>query len=248
MLKQFRADLHIHSCLSPCADLNMTPSRIVIEATSKELSIIGICDHNSAENLSVTKKVAREKDIHLIAGMEVTSSEEVHILALFDRIENVMALQEIVYANLSDGENDEEASGYQVVVNENDEILNFNKRLLIGATSLSVQNIVDVIRSLEGLAIASHIDREVFGIISQLGFIPDNLKLDALEISPRIDKDKALSLFKDYSHIPWVSFSDAHFLRDIGRRTTSFFIEEPVVAEIVSALKGIDGRRIEWGE
>lgn len=160
----------------------MTPSRIVAEATSKGLSIIGICDHNSAENLSVAKKVAGEKGIHLIAGMEVTSSEEVHILALFDRIENVMTLQEIVYANLSGVENDERASGYQGVVNENDEILNFNKRLLIGATSLSVQNIVDVIRSLEGLAIASHIDRKPLGNMTEtlMALIAGNPEIDFL--------------------------------------------------------------------
>lgn len=246
MLKKFKADLHIHTCLSPCADLQISPTAIIKAASEKELDIIAITDHNSAENIVFTKKAAENTGLTVLAGMEVTSSEEAHILALFDDVESIMKLQETVYENLQSGENDEKGFGEQIVVNEKDEVLSFNKRLLIGATTLSAHSIVDIIHSIGGLSIASHIDREAFGIISQLGFIPEDLKFDALEMSPRINKQTAENLYKNYSVFPWISSSDAHYLKDIGKRTTNFYIKEPTIAEMASALKKIGGRKVEW--
>lgn len=244
MLKQFRADLHIHTCLSPCADLEMIPSRIVKKAIEKGLHIIAITDHNSAENVSATKKAAEKTGLTVLAGMEITSSEEVHILALFDDIENVIKLQNIIYENLLPGENDEKFFGEQIVVNEKDEVLDFNKRLLIGATSLTVHSIVDTIRFLGGLSIASHIDRDAFGIISQLGFIPPDLKFDALEVSPNMPIEEAKKRFEEYSHTPWVTSSDAHYSNDIGRGSTGFLMHDSTFEELSMALKGIDGRKV----
>ena len=192
---EFRADLHIHTCLSPCAELDMTPYRIVERAASLGLNVIAICDHNSVENAEVTKRLAKGKGINAIPGIEVTSFEEVHIVGLFRDIDSVLRIQDIVYENLQTGENDVDAFGYQVVVNENDEVLSFNNRLLIGATTLSVSKVVETIHTLGGLAIAAHIDREGYGIIGQLGFIPHDLNLDALEISRNITIDDAKRKF-----------------------------------------------------
>jgi hypothetical protein len=246
MLKKFRADLHIHTCLSPCAELQMTPLAIVKTASERGLDIIGITDHNSAENVMATKRAAKDRGITVLAGIEITSAEEVHILAFFDNIENLMKLQDIVYENLMPGENDPERFGDQIVVNENDEVMGFNKRLLIAATTLSAHSVVNLIHSLGGLSIASHVDREAFSIISQLGFIPEDLKFDALEMSPAIDRTRAETLFKDYRSFAWISSSDAHYLKDINKRNTSLFLEAPTIKEIASALKNIGGRKVEW--
>lgn len=241
---EFRADLHIHTCLSPCADLFMTPYRIVEKAASLGLNIIAICDHNSVENAEVTKRLAKSKGINAIPGIEVTSSEEVHIIGLFNDIKDSLKMQDIVYENLQPGENDEEAFGMQVIVNEYDEVTGFNKRLLIGSTRLSVNKIVEVIHSLNGLAIAAHIDREGFGIIGQLGFIPPDLKFDALEISPNISVEKARIRFKEYSHIPWITSTDAHKLNNIGMVSTGFFMNHSTFDELCLTLRGIGERRI----
>ena len=246
MFKEFRADLHIHTCLSPCADIQMTHSAIVKTATERRLDIIAVTDHNSAENVPSVMKAAENSDLTVLAGMEVTSSEEAHILALFDHSDSAKKLQDTVYEKLLSGENDEKRFGEQIVVNEKNEVLSFNKRLLIAATSLTAESIVNIIHSLGGLAIASHIDREAFGLISQLGFIPDNLKLDALEISPRTDRKRAEDSFKDYRAFAWVSSSDAHYLDDIGKRTTGFYMREPVFSEIILAIKNYNGRKAEW--
>jgi PHP family Zn ribbon phosphoesterase len=246
MLKEYKADLHIHTCLSPCAELEMSPVEIVKTAAEIGLDIIAITDHNSAENTGAVKKAAENTGLTVFAGMEITSSEEAHILALFDNAESIIKLQDTVYKNLMPGENNEKLFGEQIVVNEKDEVLDFNKRLLIAATSLTAHSIVDTIHSLGGLSIASHIDKDAFSIISQLGFIPDDLKFDALEISRRINKENADQLFADYKSFIWISSSDSHHLKDMGKRTTSFFMNEPTITEMASAFKNIDGRKVEW--
>ena len=180
-MRRFIGDLHIHTCLSPCGELDMTPKRIIDRALQRGLDIIAITDHNSAENVGVAMQVARAKGVTVLPAMEITSSEEVHVLALFESLEGVLQMQERVYENLPGGINDERHWGQQVVVNENDEVLGFNKRLLIGATGITLSALVNEIHAAGGLAIASHVDRPYFSVISQLGFIPEDVKFDALE-------------------------------------------------------------------
>jgi hypothetical protein len=188
MTVEFIADLHIHTCLSPCAELSMTPRDIVERAASLGINIIAVCDHNSAENVAVTRALAGAKGITVIPAMEICSSEEVHVLGFFGLLEDALRMQETVYDHLQPGENDEETFGMQVVVNDVNEVLEFNRRLLIGATDLSVNKVVDFIHRFGGLAVASHIDRDGFGIVGQLGFIPAELRFDALEISRRTER------------------------------------------------------------
>ena len=243
MLNKIKADLHIHTCLSPCGDTTMTPAMIVKQAKSKGLDVIGICDHNSSENVKVIKNIGDNNNLKVLGGMEVTSQEEVHILALFDDVKNLSKLQKIVYENLK-GENDEELFGYQLVVDEQDEIVDLNKKLLIGATELTVDEIVEHIHSLNGLAVASHVDRERFSLIGQLGFIPEGLDLDGLELSPRYMSEKKSLEFPMSAGFPLVTFSDAHYIDDIGKTSTTFLINEITVSELKKALKNKDGRSI----
>ncbi len=236
-------DLHIHTCLSPCGDLEMLPSKIVERARLLGLNAIGICDHNSAENVVVVKKAGEREGLATIGGIEITSREEVHILAFFDKEKDLFELQRIVYENLP-GINDEEVFGKQAVVDEYDKVLGFNERLLIGATGLSIEKIVDAIHSLGGLAIASHIDRERFSILGQLGFIPDTLDLDGLEVSPKTSLERERLKSFQALDFPIVTFSDAHTLEDIGKSSTYFLIKEININEIKKALSGEDGRSI----
>jgi predicted metal-dependent phosphoesterase TrpH len=241
MLSPFKADLHIHTCLSPCTELDMSPKGILTAAKKKEIDIIGICDHNSSENSLAVINAAKKMNINVFPGMEVTSREEVHVLALFDEIENALKIQKFIYKNLP-GENDEKAFGMQVVVNEKEEVLGFNNKLLIGATTIPLEEVIRLIHSLSGIAIASHIDRESFSIIGQLGFIPDNLELDALEISPNVTfKEAKIKYPKNY---PITCSSDAHYPDDIGKGFTSFLLEEGTVVEIKKALNNEEGRKL----
>jgi len=241
---EFRADLHIHTCLSPCADLFMTPRNIIEKTASLGINIIAVCDHNSAENIAVAHEIGKKRGITVIPGMEITSTEEVHILGLFSSLDRVNDMQKQVYEHLQPGENDEDAFGMQVVVNAEDEVLGFNKRLLIGSTDLSLDRIVSLIHGFQGIAIASHIDREGFGIIGQLGFIPPGSGFDALEISSRMSAEKAMELFGRYRSIPWITSSDAHELEDIGRKTVGLHMNHATFEELCLALKEAEGRRV----
>lgn len=224
----------------------MTPREIVNLSVAKGLDIIAVTDHNSAENVEAATKAAEGTGLAVLAGMEIATSEEVHILALFERKDQAILMQDIVFENLPSGENDERLYGHQVIVNENDEVVGFNKRLLIAATNLDARTILDLINSFSGISIASHIDREAFSVLSQLGFIPEELRFDAVELSPRISREKAETIFKGLKKFPWVSFSDAHHADDIGKRITTFTLNEPTFSEIRQALKNEGGRGVTW--
>jgi PHP family Zn ribbon phosphoesterase len=224
----------------------MSPREIVTASLKKGLSLIAITDHNSAENVEATERAARGTGLEVLAGMEITSSEEVHILALFESPDHAGAMQDIVQDNLPAGENDERLYGHQIIVNEHNEVMGFNRRLLIAATGLGVHEIVDRIRSLGGISIASHVDKEAFSVLSQLGFIPDDLRFDAIELSPKVRRSEAEETFKGLKGFPWVSFSDAHYIRDIGTRVTTFTLMEPTFQEMKKALRRADGRDLFW--
>ncbi len=243
MLKEYKADFHIHSCLSPCGDIQMTPKAIAEQAKANGLNAICICDHNSSENTAAAIEACKQNGIELLFGMEVNSKEEVHTLALFDDIHSLNELQKTVYDNLN-GENDDETFGYQMVINEDDEIADINPRLLIGATELTVETIVDRIHELGGIALASHVDRERFSLIGQLGFIPPDLKLDGVEISPNYIRKSMRYDFPMAPGFTQVTFSDAHFLHDIGKTFTIFLVEKITVSEIKKALENKDGRSV----
>ncbi len=243
MLRTFRADLHVHTCLSPCADLDMSPRAIVNRALGRGIDVIAITDHNSAENVNAVMKAAEGSNLIVLPGMEATSKEEVHLLGLFESLGDALAFQQAVYERLP-GENDEEAFGMQVVVNEDGDVLGFNPHLLAGATEFSTDQIVEGIHRLNGVVIASHVDRETFGIIGQLGFIPEGLALDALELSPNTSQLEAKRRFPQYGHWTFVRSSDAHFLDDIGKATTLFLLSEPRVGELKKAFRREEGRRV----
>jgi hypothetical protein len=215
----------------------------VNQAKARGLDMIAICDHNSAENTAAFISAGDARGLKVLPGMEVTSKEEIHLIALFDAQENCVALQNLVYQNLP-GENVEEVFGPQTVVNERDEAVGVNRRMLIGATLLPFEQIVSVIHSLEGVAIASHIDRQAFSLVGQLGFIPEGIPLDGLEISPRTSKQEAKNRFHSYQHYSFVWFSDAHCLEDIGKSTTPFLLNETTSKEVKMALHGEEGRRV----
>jgi PHP family Zn ribbon phosphoesterase len=242
MLKWHRADLHIHTCLSPCGEIVMSPRRVVAEARTRGLDLIAVTDHNSAENASAVLRAA-EGNPAVLPGMEVCSSEDVHVLALFDSLEPALALQEEVYRGITSA-NDPERFGLQVIANEQDEVEGFQAKLLIGATDMSIDQVVRRVHELKGLAIASHVDRESFGILGHLGFIPHGLRFDALEISDAAPPEEVRRLAREYATYRFIRSSDAHTPERIGSCTTRFLIEEASCGELKMAFEGEGGRRV----
>jgi len=243
-MKKFKTDLHIHSCLSPCGDLDMSPRKIVKKCREKGLDIIALCDHNSAENVAPVVRLGETLGVRVLPGMEINSREEVHSLAIFGQARQALAMQKIVYEALN-GVNRPEFFGEQVRANEFDEVEGFNDRLLIGAVDLGLEEIVRAIHRLGGLCIASHVDRPSYSLLSQLGFVPPGVHLDGVEVSdPRWARGEGKGILKDLG-LPVVTSSDAHFLGDIGRRVSFFLMKAPTLEEIRMALQGKSGRSVE---
>lgn len=221
----------------------MSPRAIVEKSRERGVEIIALCDHNSAENVGAVMRAGTARGVCVLPGMEISSAEEVHSLAIFDREEQALALQEIVYRHLR-GTNRPEIFGDQVVANEFDEVEGFNDRLLIGAVQLALHEVVQEVHRLGGLSIASHVNKESYSILAQLGFIPPDLKLDALEISRHMKRESVESQLPAARGYPIVTSSDAHFPDEVGSVWTSFLLEAPSVEEIRMALEGRSGRRI----
>lgn len=213
----------------------MCPSIVVRRALEEGLDVIAICDHNSAENVQAVSRAAERVGLAVIGGMEITSREEVHVLGLFDGDGPLAAAQDIVYDHLQ-GENDPETFGEQLVTDERDNVVGRNPRLLIGATALTLEDVVRTVHALGGVAIASHVDRPSFSVLSQLGFIPQGLRLDGVEVcSPNVPPiPEGLAV---------ISSSDAHRPGEIGARSTRFVVARPTAREIGLALHRAEGRR-----
>lgn len=221
----------------------MSPKKIIAKSLERQLDLIAICDHNTAENAAAALREGTRQGIAVLPGMEICSREEVHLVTLFKKIEDALKMQEFIYAHLP-GKNQPEVFGHQVVADEHDQVLGENPRLLIGATQLSLLEIVEKAHHLGGICISSHVDRPSYSLIGQLGFIPEDLHLDAVEVSYRVPLDKALTEVPGIKNYPCVTSSDAHFLSDIGQTWTEFILAAPTLQEIRMALAGTEGRRI----
>ncbi len=223
----------------------MSPLRIVRRSKKLKLDIIAICDHNSAENVGAAVRTAEHSPVTVLPGMEIASAEEVHVLALFENTDDALAMQGFVYQHLPNTKNDPHLFGEQVIANEFDDVLGFQERLLMTATDIPLQTLVDKVHTFSGIAIASHVDRPSFGLYGQLGFMPPGLGLDAVELSPHISYEQAITQFPDITRFPVISSSDAHHLDDIGKNGIQLWLAEPTFSEIKKAFKKEDGRKIE---
>jgi 3',5'-nucleoside bisphosphate phosphatase len=243
-MKKFRADLHIHTVLSPCGSLEMSPANIIESALKAKLDIIAITDHNSTKQVSVVKKMAEKQGIFVIGGAEVNTAEEVHCLALFETDDQLAEFQDYIDKHLPPVKNDPEKFGYQVVVDEFENVLEEEERLLIIALDADILDIERKVHTLGGLFIPAHIDRPFNGIISQLGFVPKDLKIDAFGLTKRarsFDWDNSSKLTENPV---FLRNSDAHRPEDIGQQISIFEMEEITFSEIRKALKGEGGRKV----
>ena len=218
-------DLHIHSCLSPCANLEMSPSEIVTRAVAAGIDGIALTDHQSARNTPAIAECARRAGLKCLFGMEVQTAEEVHTVALFDTTEQALALTDWVYAAMPKRVNDPETFGDQPVVTWDDDIVEMEWRILAMGCRRTIPETAAKVHELDGLYIAAHIDRPNFSVISALGAIPEpppttncqqptTKYFDAVELSRTADESLWLPKAAGYAVI---RSSDAHNLDDVVR-------------------------------
>jgi len=228
----FKFDLHIHSCLSPCGDLDSSPAAIVRRAQASGLNGIMVADHNSSRNSAAVAEVCRREGLDALFGMELMTAEEVHCLAVFDTVEQAANMTEILYAALPKRVNQPEVFGYQDVLNADDEVEDLEWHMLSAPTSLTIREAGERVHELGGLFIAAHIDRPVFSVSSQLGSLAGDEGFDAIELSRHANiaewRERCMGL-------PVLRNSDAHYLSDIG----SVYNEADFCEFSVAALKAM---------
>lgn len=231
---KYAVDLHIHSALSPCGDNDMTPNNIVNMAVLKGLDIIAVTDHNSAANLEAVSKCALKQGILFIPGMEVETSEEIHMVCLMPSTDAALKLQKCVYNALPETLNREDIFGKQLIMDENDEIIGEEDRLLITATGLDCYAVTSLVRKLGGAVIPAHVDRSSYSMLSNFGMIPEDLKLTYLEISQKCDKYAYRAERPELDSFRLIKSSDAHYLGDILERESMLELDQLSVQAVIN--------------
>lgn len=240
----YRADLHIHTCLSPCGSLYMSPTVIVETALSRGLDIIAITDHNSTLQCREIQALGVEAGLTVFAGAEVCTREEAHCLALFGTDYSRAAFQEYLDLHLPPVPNDPERFGDQVWVNRNNEIMGEAPYLLISALDQNVNQVAAFVKQLDGLFIAAHVERPSFSLISQLGFIDPSLPLDAIEYTDASRFARLQSEQKYLSNYTSYPASDAHYPEQIGTKPCLIQASEPLFDNLKMAYGKSRGHAI----
>jgi hypothetical protein len=220
-----RADLHIHTVLSPCAEVEMIPPLIVERALDEHLDLIAITDHNASANVPAVIDAARHTGLKVWAGMEWQTREEVHVLCLFDTVRQLRALQAMLDLALPNLPNRPDTLGEQFVVDAAGDFVRREERLLLLSAQITLEDLVAQVNALGGMAIPAHIDRVENGLIPLLGFVPIGLFVPALEISPNISASVARAKFHLPEQLAVVRGSDAHWLDAIGSAVTELEFE-----------------------
>jgi 3',5'-nucleoside bisphosphate phosphatase len=242
-LRTIRLDLHVHTVVSPCAEVEMIPPLIVKRAHDLGLDLIAITDHNTAENVEAVQVAARGTGIVVMPGIEVQTREEVHLLCLFDTLDQICAWQAMVYNSLPSLANRPDVFGAQFVVDATGDFLRENERLLLTSVAMSTEETVAAVREIGGLPIAAHVDRPSYSLLGSLGFVPEGLALGGLEISRRQTAQGFRGKYPSLAHWPLIGSSDAHQLADMAVRSVAS-VRAMTVVELELALQGREGRSV----
>ncbi|MEG2191689.1 MAG: PHP domain-containing protein [Oscillospiraceae bacterium] len=225
-------DLHIHSCLSPCGDEEMTPNNIVGMAHLAGLDVISVCDHNSAKNLEAVKICAQGFGLKLLPGIEVCTQEEIHLLCYFSAVDTCVKFGEMIYDSLPPIKNKPEIYGRQSVLNSQDEILYDIEKLLIVGCGYNIYEAVQLCHNMGGKCFYAHADKNSFSILSVLGAIPNDLPVDGVEIFDLTHLDELISKGLISLDMPFMSNSDAHSLEFIGDKELNLPVDSPLYSLI----------------
>ena len=236
-----RLDLHLHSALSACAEDILSPRQIVNRALHAKLDMIAVTDHNASAHATLLARLGDACGLTVVPGMEVTTREEVHVLAFLPDLAALQEFQETIDRALPEAGNDSEHFGWQLVYDENDEIVDVDERLRQIGTDIGIDELVARIHACGGCAVPAHVYRSRNSLTSQLGFVNPDGAYDAVEVSPRSWRREGLRAGSAIAGFPVLAGSDAHFVEDIGR----FALEVPQtvrsVPQLLGALRELEG-------
>ncbi|MBP5494529.1 MAG: PHP domain-containing protein [Lachnospiraceae bacterium] len=229
-------DLHIHSCLSPCGDNESTPGNIVGMAVVKGLDVIALTDHNTCKNCEAAMAIGKEYGITVIPGMELTTSEEVHVLCLFHTLEDAMGFDAFVEPRILQIPNDPKVFGDQFICDENDEVKGTFSNLLISATDISFDRVDDVIKPFNGVMVPAHVDANSFSLTSNLGFVPPDTNFKCFELQKMENLHKLQDANPYLRDCNVIKDSDAHYIEHISEAVNTIYAESNSIDDVLAAL------------
>ena len=235
-MNRYYCDLHVHSCLSPCGDDDSTPANIAGMATLCGLNIVALTDHNTAKNCPAFFAAAKKYGIIPIAGMELTTSEDIHVVCLFENLEDAMVFDEYLQKRRFLIENRPEIFGTQLIMDETDKVLGSQDILLTAASGISIGNVEKLIDGYGGVCYPAHIDRSSYSVISNLGMITEEMGFEVAEVSPTGNVDDLIEKHPILSRMKILTSSDAHRLDALPPATLSLHTDNNIKS-IIRHLK-----------
>lgn len=243
-MRTYRADLHIHSVLSPCGGLEMSPTALVEKLIELQIDWFAITDHNSMANCPAYEYAAQRANLAFTWGVEIQSAEEIHLLAYFDSPAQAQGFDAELYSSLLPLDNDPEYFGDQVIIDENENILKLEQRALINSSIWDLSMVVQRVSAYGGIVVPAHIDAEVNSILSQLGFLPAEPSFDLLGITSGLDLHEYEKVHPELAGKAFLRSSDAHYLTDLTTNVSVVHAEAATARELLLAARMDSGRKI----
>lgn len=236
----------MHSVLSPCGGLEMSPRSMMKKVSEMGIDIIAITDHNSMANSCVYQRAAVEFGLNYIYGVEIQTAEEIHVIALFDNWEIAKEFNKELFNSLLPINNDPDYFGDQIVIDDDENIIRSIKKALLNSSIWTFEITLKKIQNSGGFAFPAHVDAHTNSVISQLGFIPPDANITAVGITANCDEKELMQQYPFLQDYALIRNSDAHYLNDIGSGITEFYLKEPSLNEIILACKKKNERKIKY--
>ena len=237
-MNSYRYDLHLHSCLSPCGDMDMTPNNLVNMAALLGCDIIALTDHNTCRNTPAAVKVGQATDVLVIPGMELCTAEEAHVVCLFETVEDALAFDKYVCAHIPKVPNRPEIFGEQWILNEDDEKIGEISELLITATDISINDVQALVKKFNGVAFPAHVDKDAYSVTASLGAIPPEAQFSAAELSLTADAAQQRLLHPELESMMLLRSSDAHYLHLMPEEHQTVELPEKTAKALLDVLRG----------
>jgi PHP family Zn ribbon phosphoesterase len=237
-------DLHIHTALSPCAESEMSPGNVVTRARDLEIDVLAITDHNTCGNVRPFVEKGEEMGVLVLPGMELETREGIHVVCLFDGLEAAADFDRLVQTLLPAVPNNVKALGHQFLLDRNGAVVGEDPRMLLLGADISIDGAVIEAESRGGLAIAAHVDRQAYSLVSVFGFVPNHLGLHGIELTTHLRRDEAMIVQAEELGYQLISASDAHMLNQIQSPHCYAVLERWSLEELKWALRGREGRSI----
>lgn len=235
-MKEYAYDFHVHTCLSPCGDNEMTPNNIVNLAVLSGCDILAVTDHNSCKNAPAVMAVARETDLLVIPGMELCVAEEAHVVCLFETLDGAMDFDKYVEARTPAVMNRPEIFGEQRICDAADQVIGYEEKLLLVASEIGVNQIANLVREFGGCAFPAHVDRNAFSVIASLGAIPPEANFQTAELTLNCDEPAFVRQHTELQNMKIVKNSDAHYLEVLAGEKQSITLPEKSIKTVIKFI------------